>query len=194
MTRESYGCAAGLLVSGGPRELSAVVVKAILQAPLAIFLVTGCVHTSEITGQDEIVGWEDELRRIAGFDFSCEPAKLQLTPLGGGGFETVGVLGCGQKGTYRRLIGGGWVGTSRSSVVEQPEPVRAPVVRRDPDPGQRTPLQRREDPAVRGECTAARIAEMRKAGVSESAIDSACQNGPADSKAEPPKKLNPSML
>jgi hypothetical protein len=194
MTRESYGCAAGSFVSGGPGELSAVRMKAILMAPLAIILVTGCVHTSEITGQDEIVGWEDELRRIAGFDFNCEPARLQLTPLGGRGFETVGVLGCGQKGTYTRLMGGGWVGTSRSGAAEQPEPVRAPVVRRDPAPGQRTPLERRETPSVRGECSAARIAEMRKAGVSESAIDSACQNGPADSKGEPSRKLNPSML
>lgn len=82
-----------------------------LLATCFLFGLVGCAAAvSKYTQQPVIVGWEDELRDRAAFEFHCELNLLKVTPLGSG--NVAGVEGCSQKGVYVRVTGangGAWM-------------------------------------------------------------------------------------
>jgi hypothetical protein len=153
------------------------------EALVLLLLASGCATTSSATGREESVPWEDDLRERAAFEMSCSPSALIVTQLGGSmrAQTSAGVTGCGQKMVYL-LVRGSWIANSHSRPAEgvvreeRPIPPAASPQRTPEEPG-RKPLSAGAPPADKPagqRCSTAEIIRMHESGMSDSAIDSAC--------------------
>jgi len=86
----------------------------ILAFALAVVLLgaAGCAaKKSAITGNPEIVGHEDDLRKQAAFELGCNEQRLEVMKMSE---DTAGVSGCDWKATYK-WGGSSWAQSSKES-------------------------------------------------------------------------------
>jgi hypothetical protein len=71
-------------------------------------LLLACAHKSKITGNNEIVTHEDDLRKMAAFELGCNEQRLDVMDMGN---DSAAVSGCDKKAVYK--YDGGWTLSSK---------------------------------------------------------------------------------
>ncbi len=91
--------------------------KALATAALLLSLstLTHCAHNSQVTGKPEVIGHEDELRKLAAFELGCNEQRLDVMRLTD---ESAAVTGCEKKAVYRWQ--GAWAQSSKEDAPAKP--------------------------------------------------------------------------
>lgn len=140
------------------------------QAIVVVALFCGCVTTSSYTGREEAVIRVDELRDRAAFELGCPTASLEVAPIG---MTTAGVTGCAKRAVYA-WSGYSWIANTGRWNDAAPTPDGALGPTATEVKGGRSPLSRGQSADPSKPCTTADREDMKKAGVSETAIQSTC--------------------